>query len=169
MATKAMRYSGTKRDPLRNFNFRIVMGGVEVAACRKMSALEGSVHVTKFRAGNSLSSIDESMPGRAEYGNVTFEGGVTDDATFLDWAQKLIDIAHDPTRPKRSTEADFRKDIEVRILDLDGTEVRAYKLFHCFVTQFHWISDLMGDGHEVLIETLAVAHEGVSRIPLGGA
>lgn len=169
MATKAMRYSGTKRDPLRNFNFRIIMGGVEVAACRKMSALEGSVHVTKFRAGNAISSIDEAMPGRAEYGNVTFEGGVTDDPTFLNWAQQLIDIAHDPARRKRSTEADFRKDIEVRILDLDGTEVRAYKLFHCFVTQFHWISDLMGDGHEVLIETLAVAHEGVSKISLSGS
>lgn len=166
MTTKAKRFEGTRRDPYRNFNFRIVMGGVEVAACRKMSALDATVNVVKFRAGNSASSVDESMPGRTEYAPVTFEAGVTTDDTFKAWAYQLIDHAHEPLRQKRLSEDEFRKDIEVRVLDVDGTEVRAYKLFHCFVSKFTHISDLSADGQDVLIETLEITHEGFSQIPV---
>lgn len=169
MTTKAKRFEGTRRDPFRNFNFRIIMGGVEVAACRKMSAIDATVNVVKFRAGNAPSSVDESMPGRTEYAEVTFENGVTNDATFKDWAYTLIDHAHQSERQTRQPEEGFRKDIEVRILDVDGTEVRAYKLFHCFVSKFTHISDLMADGQDVLIETLGVVHEGYSEIQVEAA
>ncbi|WP_298460946.1 phage tail protein [uncultured Cellulomonas sp.] len=164
MTTIARRFEGTRRDPFRNFNFRIVMGGVEVAACRKMSALDATVNVVKFRAGNSPSSVDESMPGRTEYPPVTFESGVTNDPTFEEWAYQLIDHAHQSERQTRLTEPEFRRDIEVRVLDVDGTEVRAYKLFHCFVSKYTHISDLAADGNDVLIETLEVTHEGYTRI-----
>jgi phage tail-like protein len=68
-----------KRDPYRNFNFRIVLGGIEVAACRKMSGLTGSVDVVKFRAGNNLASNEELSPGRTHYEPVTLEAGLTKD------------------------------------------------------------------------------------------
>ncbi len=53
-----------RRDPFRNFNFRILLGGIEVAACRKMSALDATVSTVKFRAGNSKSTVDEALPVR---------------------------------------------------------------------------------------------------------
>ena len=60
----APRFQEAERnDPFRNFNFRIVMGGEEVAACRKMSMLEVSVNTVKFRAGNSKASDEELIPG----------------------------------------------------------------------------------------------------------
>lgn len=169
MTIKAKRFEGTRRDPFRNFNFRIVMGGIEVAACRKMSALDATVNVVKFRAGNSPSSVDEAMPGRTEYSPVTFESGVTTDPTFQDWAYQLIDHAHESGREVRLPEEGFRRDIEVRVLDVDGTEVRAYRLHHCFVSKFTQISDLAGDSQDVLIETLEITHEGFSQIAVESA
>jgi phage tail-like protein len=166
MPTTAKRFEGTRRDPYRNFNFRIYIDGTEVAACRRMSAIDATVNVVKFRAGNSPSSVDESMPGRTQYAPVTFEGGVTTDDTFEKWAYQLIDHAHEGTRQARSSEDDFRRDIEVKVLDVDGTEVRAYKLYHCFVTKFTHISDLSADGNDVLIETLEINYEGYTRVPV---
>lgn len=165
------RFEGERRDPYRNFNFRIIMGDKEVAACSKMSALDASVNVVKFRAGNSPSSVDESMPGRTEYSPVTFESGVTTDPTFKDWAYTLIDHAHDTGRQSRQPEEGFRRDIEVKVLDVDGTEVRTFKLFKCFVSKFTHISDLQADGNDVLIETLEITHEGFSLLatPAAGA
>ena len=79
-----------KRDPYRNFNFRIVLGGIEVAACRKMSGLTGSVDVVKFRAGNNLASNEELSPGRTHYEPVTLEAGLTKDKEFERWALQTI-------------------------------------------------------------------------------
>lgn len=166
MVDKAKRFEGTRRDPFRNFNFRIIMGQKEVAACRKMSALDATVNVVKFRAGNSTTSTDEALPGRVEYQPVMFEGGVTTDDTFETWAYQLIDHGQESGREKRAAEEDFRRDIEVRVLDVDGTEVRAYKLYRCFVSKFTQISDLAADGNDVLIETLEITHEGFSRVPV---
>lgn len=167
----ARRFEGERRDILRGFNFRIFLGGVEVAACSKMSALEATVNVVNFRAGNAPSSVAESMPGRTEYTAVTFEGGVTTDRTFTDWAYTLVDHAHgggdQPTRATREPEEGFRRDIDVRVLDVDGTEVRHYRLFKCFVSKFTHISDLQADGNDVLIETLEITHEGFSLIASG--
>lgn len=160
----AQRFEGTRRDPFRNFNFRIYMGGEEVAACRKMSALDATVNVVKFRATDTPASSDELMPGRTEYQPVTFESGVTFADTFEKWAYALVDHSHASDRQSRLPEEEFRKDIEVHVLDVDGTPVRAYMLYHCFVTKFQPISDLAADGNDVLIELMEVAHEGYSRI-----
>src|SRR3954468_18801252 len=95
-----------KRDPYRNFNFRIVMGGVEVAACRKMSGLTGTVDVVKFRAGSNTASNEELSPGRTHYEPVTLEAGLTTDAAFELWALQLI--RHDQiTDPVRVSDPDF--------------------------------------------------------------
>ena len=166
MPTTAKRFEGTRRDPFRNFNFRIYINGVEVAACRRMSALDATVNVVKFRAGNSPSSMEELSPGRAQYPPVTFENGVTNDDTFEKWAYQLIDHAHESGREVRRSDPDFRYDIEVKVLDVDGTQVRAYKLYHCFVTKFTQISELAGDGNDTLFETLEVNYEGYSRVPV---
>jgi phage tail-like protein len=164
MAPKATRFTeAQRRDPYRNFNFRILFDGTEVAACRKMSALDATVNVVKFRAGNSLSTVDEAMPGRVEFPPVTFEGGVTDDLTFEAWARALVRHGHE-RQPTRQTEPNFRKDIEVLVLDVDGRPVRRYKLYHCFVSKFTQISDLAADGNDVLIETLEITHEGFERL-----
>ncbi len=79
-----------KRDPFRNFNFRIVLGGVEVAACRKMSGITGTVDVVKFRAGSNQASNEELSPGRTHYEAVTLEAGLTTDPEFERWALQLI-------------------------------------------------------------------------------
>ena len=155
-----------KRDPFRNFKFRIMMGGIEVAACRKMSGLDATVNVVKFRAGNNNSTVDEALPGRVEYAPVTFEAGLTKDRTFEDWANALIRHGHSEENVRKA-EPEFRRDVEIRILDIDGTEVTRYRLFHAWVSKFTAVSDLMADGNDVLIETLEVTHEGFSRVEPG--
>ena len=109
-----------RNDPFRNFNFRIVMGGVEVAACRKMSVLEVTVNTVKFRAGNNISTVDEALPGRVEHKPVMFESGLTNDTTFEEWANQL---ANQDARPERIGEPDFRREVEVFVYDIDNETV----------------------------------------------
>lgn len=152
-----------KRDPYRNFNFRLKFGNVTVAACRKVSALQTSVTVTKFREGNSATSVEEMLPGRTTYDPVTIEAGVTDNREFETWARQLMD---QEAVPVRDLDPDFRKEVTIEVLDLDRqTVVRTYILHRAWVSKYTAMSDLAGDGNDVIIETAEITHEGFQRIP----
>lgn len=152
----------TKHDPYRNFNFRLKFGATVVAACRKVSALNASVNVTKFREGNSSTSVDEMIPGRTTYDAVTIEAGVTDNREFEAWARQLMD---QEAVPGRFGDPDFRREVTIEVLDIDGqTVVRQYVLHRAWVSKYTAMSDLAGDGNDVIIETAEITHEGFERI-----
>ncbi len=151
-----------RNDPFRNFNFRIVLGGTEVAACRKMSMLEVSVNTVKFRAGNNRSPVDEMLPGRVEYKPVVFEAGLTNDVAFEEWARQLM---NQDAAPARVGDPDFRREVEVFVYDIDNqTVVRKYVLHRAWVSKYTAMSDLVGDGNDTIIETLEVTHQGFERM-----
>ncbi len=155
-----------KRDPFRNFNFRIVMGGVEVAACRKMSGLTGTVDVVKFRAGSNLASNEEVSPGRTHYEPVTLEAGLTTDPEFERWALQLI--RHDqtlPPAPPRVSDPDFRREVEIFVYDIDNNQaVKKFILHRAWVSKYTAMSELAAEANEVLIETIEIQHEGFTRV-----
>ena len=163
----ATRFQEAERnDPFRNFNFRILMNGDEVAACRKMSMLEVSVNTVKFRAGNDKTTVEEMLPGRVEYKPVVFESGLTNDETFEAWARQLMDLEAPNVAP-RVTEPEFRREIEIRVLDIDNiTVVRRYLLHRAWPSKYTAASDLVADGNDVIIETLEVTHQGFQRLPV---
>ncbi len=151
-----------RRDPFRNFNFRIVLGGVQVAACRKMSGLTGTVEVVKFRAGDSGSSVEELSPGRAHYEPVTLEAGLTNDRAFEDWATALIRNEFHPGG--RSAEPDFRREVEIFVYDIDTNQaVKKFVLHNAWCSKFTALSELAAEANEVLIETIEIQHEGFTR------
>jgi phage tail-like protein len=152
-----------KNDPYRNFNFKILIDNVEVAACKKMSKLSAAVEVVKFRAGNSLSPAPELLPGRVTYDTITLENGLTNDKAFHDWAGLLITNAFMPV--SRQIEPQFRKTLDIRVYDLDArTEVRAYTVFNAWVSKYTAMPDLVGDSNDVAIESIDICHEGWLRI-----
>ena len=157
-----------KRDPFRNFNFRILMGGIEVAACRKLSGLTGSIDVVKFRAGNNLASNEELSPGRVHYEPVTCEAGLTTDPEFERWALQLI--RHDqtgtlPNEPGRVSDPDFRREIEIFVYDIDNNRpVKKFVLHRAWVSKYTPMSELAAEANEIMIETIEIQHEGFQRI-----
>jgi phage tail-like protein len=154
-----------KRDPFRNFNFRIVMGGVEVAACRKMSGLTGTVDVVKFRAGNAKATNEELSPGRTHYEPVTLEAGLTTDPEFERWALQLI--RHDQTKDAipRVSDPSFRREVEIYVYDIDNNRpVKKFVLHRAWVSKYTAMSELAAEANEVLIETIEMQHEGFERL-----
>lgn len=162
MTARARRFEGERRDPYRNFNFHIIIDGKVVAACRKMSALDATVNTVKFRSGDNKSPVDECMPGRVEYQPVTLESGLTTDETFEQWANQVV--FHEHSDGNRRNDNDFRKDITIKVLDLDArTVIKEYNLYRAWPSKFTAMSDLAGDGNDVVIETLELTHEGFKR------
>jgi phage tail-like protein len=147
-------------DPYKNFKFRLRWDGHYVAGVSKMSALKRTTQVVTHREGGDPSSSRKS-PGRTEYEAITLERGVTHDADFEAWANKVWTL-----RNGAGTEvslADFRKDITIEIFNESGQKVLAYHVFRCWVSEYQALPEHDANANAVAIQTIKLENEGWQR------
>lgn len=145
-------------DPYKNFKFRIKWDGQVVAGVSKVSALKRSTEVVSHREGGDISTQRHS-PGASKFEAITLERGITFDREFEKWANLVY-----------STEGDgavsllnFRKDIYIEMLNLQGAVVRAYRVFRCWVSEFTAQPELDANGNAIAFETIVLQNEGFER------
>ena len=74
---------------------------------------------------------------------------------------------HDAQVEPRVAEPGFRREVEIRVLDIDNlTVVRMYVLHRAWPSKYTAMSDLVGDGNDTIIETLELTHQGFESIPV---
>jgi phage tail-like protein len=147
-------------DPYKNFKFLVLWDGRVVAGISKVSPLKRTTEVVKHRSGGDPSTPRKS-PGRTEHEAVTLERGVTHDAEFDRWANKVWAVG-----AGRGTEVslrDFRKDIVIQLLNEAGQVAVAYKLYRCWVSEAQLLGELDGNANAVAIQSLKLEFEGFER------
>jgi phage tail-like protein len=158
--------NATRKDPYKNFKFRVKWDGRYVAGASKVSTLKRTTEVVKHRDGGDESSSRKS-PGRTEYDAITIERGVTHDPEFERWANKVWDYgnaqAAADTRDKEVSLADFRKDIIIDVFNEAGQKVISYLVYRCWVSEFQALSDLDANANAVAIQHIKLENEGVER------
>jgi phage tail-like protein len=147
-------------DPYKNFKFRVRWDGRFVAGVSKVSGLRRTTEVVKHREGGDPSSSRKS-PGRTEYEPVTLERGVTHDAEFEEWANKVWKLGSGLGAEVSLN--DFRKDVTLELYNEAGQLVLAYKLFRCWVSEYQVLPDLDANANAVAIETIRLENEGWER------
>ncbi len=147
-------------DPYQNFKFRLKWDGRYVAGVSKVSALKRTTEVVEHREGSDPSTSRKS-PGRTQYESITLERGVTEDAAFEQWANKVWTLG--AALGSEVSLADFRKDIFLELYNDAGQLVRAYKIYQCWPSAFQALPDLDADGGAVAIEALVLENEGWER------
>ena len=150
----------TRFDPYKNFKFRVKWDGRYVAGVSKVGALKRTTEVVKHREGGDPSSTRKS-PGRTEFDAVTLERGVTHDAEFETWANKIWNFG--AGLGAETSLKDFRKDIIIEVYNEAGQIVLAYKVFRCWVSEFQAQADMDANANAVLIQTLKLENEGWER------
>lgn len=147
-------------DPYKNFKFRVKWDGHYVAGVSKVSALKRTTEVVKHRDGGDPSSSRKS-PGRTEFEAITLERGVTHDADFEKWANKVWNFASG--LGAEVSLKDFRKDLIIELYNEAGQLVLAYKVFRCWVSEFQSLPDLDANANAVAIARLKLENEGWER------
>ena len=147
-------------DPYKNFKFRVKWDGRYVAGISKVSALKRTTEVVKHREGGDPSSTRKS-PGRTEFEAITLERGVTHDAEFEKWANKLWNFG--AGLGAETSLKDFRKDLIIELYNEAGQVVIAYRVFRAWVSDFQAQADLDANANTVLIQSIKLEHEGWER------
>ena len=91
---KGFEKNAKRFDPYKNFKFRVLWDNKPVLGVSKVSPLKRTTEVVKHRDGGD-NSTDHKSPGRTTYDAITLERGITHDAEFETWANKVHPYAGD--------------------------------------------------------------------------
>jgi phage tail-like protein len=147
-------------DPYKNFKFRVKWDGRYVAGVSKISALKRTTEVIENRDGGSPSSARKS-PGLTCFAPITLERGVTHDAEFEKWANKVWDYG--AGLGSEVSLKDFRKDVIIEFYNEAGQLVLSYKVFRCWVSEYQALPDLDANASEVALQHIKLENEGWVR------
>jgi phage tail-like protein len=141
-----------RRDPFKNFRFRVEIDGVVSAGFRSVSGLAAETEVIEYREGGDPFTSVRKLPGRVRYPNVTLRRGLTTSRDLWDWWQTVRDGALQ------------RRDVRITLLDDAGNEVLRWVLRDAWIAKIE-ASDLDAQANEVAIESVELAHEGLELVP----
>lgn len=135
--------------PLPKFYFQVKISGNE-GAFQEVSGLDIEAQVIEYRHGNSPEFSTIKMPGIKKSSNVTLKKGVfKDDKSYWEWFSKI----------KMNTIE--RVSVTISLLDEAGGPVQTWTLKNAWPTKITG-TDMKSDGNEVAVETLEIAHEGIT-------
>jgi phage tail-like protein len=150
----------TRLDPYKNFKFRVKWDGRYVAGVSKISALRRSTEIVEHREGGDPSQFHKS-PGRTQYEAITLERGVTQDTAFEDWANLVWKLG--AALGSESALADFRKDVQIELLNEAGQVVLAYNVYRTWVCEYTALPELDADADAVAFQSITLVNEGWER------
>lgn len=147
-------------DPYKNFKFRVKWDGKYVAGVSKVGAMKRTTEAVEHREGGDPSSVRKS-PGQTKYEPITLERGVTHDPEFEKWANKVWNFGSG--LGAEVSLQDFRKDITIEMYNEAGQLVISYRVYRCWVSEFHALPELDASANAVAIQTLTLQNEGWER------
>jgi len=135
--------------PLPVFHFQVDWGGTK-AAFSEVTGLNIEVQVIEYRHGLDRDYSTTKMPGIKKYGNITLKRGVfKGDNEYYEW---LNSIALNQV---------VRRDITISLMNEKHEPVMVWKVKKAWPTKLT-SPDLKASGNEVAIESMELAHEGIS-------
>jgi phage tail-like protein len=135
--------------PLPKFHFQVKWDSA-VLSFEEVSGLDAEAQPIEYRHGDSPIFSAIKMPGLKKYGNVTMKKGVfKSDNKFWDWFNQI----------KMNTIK--RVPVTISLLDEEGKPTMVWTLNNAWPTKVTG-TDLKSEGNEVAIETIEIAHEGLT-------
>lgn len=136
-------------DPYKQFNFRVEIDGVALAAFSEVSGLASETDVIEYRTGTESNRV-RKLPGLTRHSNIVLRRGVTQDAELWNWRKTVEDGQVD------------RRNGSIVLLGDDRTEVVRWNFADGWISKWEGPA-LNAEGNDVAIETIEIAHEGLSR------
>ncbi|MCK9192265.1 MAG: phage tail protein [Nevskia sp.] len=148
-----MADDGSKQSPnvwpIPKFHFMVKWDSA-VMSFEEISGLDVEAQPIEYRHGDSPVFSTIKMPGLKKYGNVTMKKGVfKGDNKFWDWFNQI------------KMNVIKRVPVTISLLDEAGGNTMVWTLANAWPTKITG-TDLKAQGNEVAIETIEIAHEGLT-------
>jgi phage tail-like protein len=135
--------------PLPKFHFQAEWGGVRIGFT-EVSGLDVETEVIEYRDGALREYSKLKIPGMQKYANVTLKRGVfaSDNDYFNWWNTVALNTVE-------------RRDVTVSLLNEKHEPVMVWKIKNAWPAKIA-STDLKADGNEVAVESIELAHDGLT-------
>ena len=145
------KHLNTMVYPLSNFHFSVEWGGTKIGFT-EVSGLDIYFEPILYRQGASLEYSETKMPGMVKYSNIILKRGlIAGDNEFFKWLN---------TKNLNTIE---RRDVIIKLLNENHDPVFTWVVKNAFPIKYSG-PVLNSQGNEVAMETLELAHEGLSVV-----
>ena len=137
--------------PVAKFSFQVKWDDFEFVF-QEVTGLSSETQVVEYRGGNSKVYSTVKMPGIQKFSNVTLKkGNYTGNKALWD---KFSLVKMNTIK---------RTSITINLLDENQCVAMSWKLTNAFPVKMT-VTDLKSDGDEIAVESMELAHEGLSIV-----
>lgn len=135
--------------PIPKFRFEVKFD-TDPMSFQEVSGLDVEAQPIEYRSGDSKTFAVIKMPGLKKFSDVTMKKGVfKSDNKLWEWFKEI------------GMNTIKRKSITISLLDEKGDPAMIWTLTNAWPTKITG-TDLKAQGNEVAVETLVIAHEGLT-------
>jgi phage tail-like protein len=135
--------------PIPKFHFQVEWGGTKIGFT-EVSGLDITTEVIEYRDGASPEYSKVKMPGQRKFSNITLKRGTfAGDNEFYAWFN-TVNLNQIERRP-----------LTISLLNENHEPVIVWKVKNAWPTKVT-PTDLKADGNEIALESLELAHEGLT-------
>lgn len=145
-------------DPYRTSKFEVVIDGFDRGMFVTVSGLKHSIESIEYREGGE-NETPHKVPGQSTFDDVTFTRGTKLDGDFITWIDQIFNM--DDADGFHGEDDGWRKTITLYLRSKSGQRVKKWVLLNAWPKEVSY-SDLDASANEIMIETLIIAHEGMS-------
>lgn len=139
-------------DPYRNFRFKVVIDGIQSAAFSEATIPDSTTDPVDYREGTD-EPHQFKLSGLTKFGNITLKKGISDNMDLYNWRKAI----------EQKGALNNRKNLSLTVIDEEGNEKASWNVVAAWPTKYS-SSGFSAKANEVMIETLELVHEGVTRV-----
>ncbi|HLT06668.1 MAG TPA: phage tail protein [Cyclobacteriaceae bacterium] len=142
--------------PLPKFHFQVEWGGTKIGFT-EVSGLDVETEVIEYRHGESKEYSKTKQPGLTKYSNITLKRGTfQSDNEYYNWWKENVFF-----QEGNSSGSKFRRNITISLLNEEHMPIVVWKIKNAWAIKVQ-STDLKADGNEIAVETIELAHEGLT-------
>ncbi|MDN5821218.1 MAG: phage tail protein [Brachybacterium sp.] len=140
--------------PIPRYHFQVQWGSARLNFT-EVTGLVMEREKIEYRHSDSKDFAKLVMPGLVKNGNITLKRGTFEqDIDFATWHESVT-----------NTRAENRRDVLINLLNEKHEPVAAWKAIRCFPVKTSG-ADLKSDANEIAIESVEIAHEGLTQMEI---
>jgi phage tail-like protein len=136
-------------DLLASYNFKVELDGITRAGFKECSGLDSTIKAVTYREGTDPTLAQRQIPGLQSFSNIVLKRGFSQDNALWEWHKLALEGQVQ------------RRTISIILRDEQGNDKIWWNIKNCWPTK--WTGPALdAAGDNIAIETLELAHEGIS-------
>ena len=143
---------GQRVDPYRGFRFRVEIDGIQTASFSEATIPSSDSPPVDYREGTDPTTV-RKLSALTTYASLTLKKGMTDSTDLYAWRRQV----------EQTGASGSRRNISLVLVDDEGNDKLRWDIIEAWPQKYE-TTGFNATGSEVMVETLEIVHEGITRL-----